>query len=256
MIRGLFCLLAFVATAVATTSARAESVVLGLSQDQVAITATFDGSEILIFGAVKRDAPAPEEPLDVVIAISGPSETVTVRKKDRRFGIWVNTEAVEIDVAPSFYAVASTRPLIQALSFTEDLRHQISLERAIRAVGASEETEDVPAYLQALKRINMDQDRYVISEGSVALDQETLFRTALKLPSNLTEGEYKTRIFLTRAGEVIDLYETSIDVRKVGLERWLFSMSRQQPLLYGCMSLVIAVAAGWAASAIFGMLRR
>lgn len=110
-------------------AARGESVVLGLSHEQVAITATFDGSEILIFGAVKRDAPPPDVPLDVVIAISGPSEPMMVRKKDRRFGIWVNSEAVEIDVAPSFYAVATTRPLAQALSQTDDLRYRISLDR-------------------------------------------------------------------------------------------------------------------------------
>ena len=50
---------------------RAEEVVLGLSSDKVAITATFDGSEILIFGAVKREAPIPETTLDVVITVSG-----------------------------------------------------------------------------------------------------------------------------------------------------------------------------------------
>lgn len=236
--------------------ARAETVVLGLSQDQVAITATFDGSEILIFGAVKRDTPPPEAPLDVVIAISGPSEAVTVRKKARRFGIWVNNEAVVIDVAPSFYAVASTRPLDQALSHTEDLRHQVSLDHAIHTIGATEEADNVPAFLAALKRIGEAEGRYKIHEGSVAIDQNTLFRTAIALPANLVEGEYSTRIFLTRSGTVVDLYKTSIDVRKVGLERWLFVLSRQQPLLYGCMSLVIAIAAGWAASAAFALLRR
>ncbi|MCP4826207.1 MAG: hypothetical protein GY892_19155, partial [Shimia sp.] len=52
---------------------RAEEVVLGLSKDKVAITATFDGSEILIFGAVKRETPIlAEPPLQVVIAVSGP----------------------------------------------------------------------------------------------------------------------------------------------------------------------------------------
>lgn len=128
MIRPLLALL-ILGLSLAGGLARGETVVLGLSQDQVAITATFDGSEILVFGAVKRDAPAPPEPLDVVIAISGPSEPVIVRKKSRRFGIWVNTAAVEIDIAPSFYAVATTRPLAQALSQTEDLRHRISLDR-------------------------------------------------------------------------------------------------------------------------------
>ena len=36
-----------------------ETIVSGLSQNRVSITADFDGSEILIYGAVKRETPAP-----------------------------------------------------------------------------------------------------------------------------------------------------------------------------------------------------
>ena len=72
----------------------------------------------------------------------------------------------------------------------------------------------------------------------------------------LTEGDYKTRIFLTRGGDVISKYETSIFVRKVGMERWLFRMSRESAFLYGLMSLAIAIAAGWGASAVFSAFRR
>jgi hypothetical protein len=47
-----------------------------------------------------------------------------------------------------------------------------------------------------------------------------------------------------------------IDVRKVGLERWLYNLSREQSLVYGLLSLAIAIAAGWLASAAFAMIRR
>ena len=46
--RAVLCL----ALLLAPLAAWAEEVVLGLSQDEVAITATFDGSTLLIFGAV------------------------------------------------------------------------------------------------------------------------------------------------------------------------------------------------------------
>ena len=44
---------------ISASSAIAESVVIGMDKEKVAITATFDGSQILLFGAVKRDKPAP-----------------------------------------------------------------------------------------------------------------------------------------------------------------------------------------------------
>ena len=111
-------------------------------------------------------------------------------------------------------------------------------------------------FADAVVRIRERSGLYKIVEDSVAVDQQTLFRTAIDMPANLTEGEYSTRIFLTREGRVVSVYETTIDVRKVGLERWLYNMSREQPLIYGLMSLAIAIAAGWGASAAFRMLRQ
>ncbi|MDV4143264.1 TIGR02186 family protein [Shimia sp. FJ5] len=235
----------------------AEEVVLGLSKKNVSITANFDGSEILIFGAVKRETPIIEDPpLDVVIAVSGPLQPLTVRRKEKRFGIWVNTESVEIDAAPSFYAVATSAPFREALTDVEDLRHKVSIPRAIRSVGAPYNVQDSAAFTRAVIRIRTENGNYQLRENAVSLDQQTLFRTSIDLPANLTEGDYETRIFLTREGQVVSKFETVIGVRKVGLERWLYTLSRQQPLLYGLLSLFIAVTAGWGASTLFRILRQ
>ncbi|MFK7765157.1 MAG: TIGR02186 family protein [Roseobacter sp.] len=234
----------------------AEEVVLGMSKDTVSINTSFDGSEILIFGAVKREAPIVYDPrLQVIITVAGPQEPFTVRRKEKRFGIWVNTEAVEIDHAPTFYAVSTSTVLGLALSETEDLRHKVSIPRAIRSVGAPDTIADATKFTEALIRIKSDSNQYQLNEGTVSIDAQTLFRTSIELPAALTEGNYETRIFLTRGGAVVSEYETSIYVRKVGLERWLYTMSRENALLYGLMSLAIAIAAGWGASAIFRLLR-
>jgi len=235
---------------------QAEEVVAGLSQNRIAITANFDGSEILIFGAVKREDPIPTtEQLEVIVAVVGPSEPITVRRKDRRLGIWVNTDAVEVDAAPSFYAVATTGPLVDILRDTEDLRHHVSIPRAIRSVGAPQTISDAEAFTDALIRIRTKNGLYQQLENQVKLSEDTLFRTSIALPANLTEGAYKTRIFLTRNGSVIDAYETVIDVQKVGLERWIYNLAHERPLIYGIFSLFIAIVAGWSASAVFRYIR-
>lgn len=235
--------------------AKAEEIVLGLSRDEVAITATFEGSEILIFGAIKRDAPvATEGDLGVIITVAGPDQPVTVRKKDRRLGIWVNTESVEVDVAPTFYAVATNRPLPEILTAAEDLNTRISTQRAVRSVGAS--ADSAQNFTDALIRIRGDQGLYQTIPEGVSVAEESLFRALIPLPANLTEGDYKAEIYLTRNKQIIDLYTTTIPVKKVGLERWLYNLAHHQPFLYGLMSLSIAIAAGWGASAAFSMFRR
>lgn len=237
--------------------AKAEEVVAGLSQNRVSITANFDGSEILIFGAVKREAPIPRDEgrLEVLITVAGPSVPVMVRRKEKKLGIWVNTDAVEVDSAPSFYKVATSGPFREVLKDVEDLRHKISIERAIRSVGAPMNVSDAPSFTDALIRIRKREYLYLEQPNTVIFKEQTLFRTSVALPANLTEGDYTTRIFLTRDGLVVDEYKTTIHVNKVGLERFLYNLAHDRPLVYGLLSLAIAIAAGWAASAIFRYLR-
>ena len=236
-------------------AAYGEEVVLGMSQDEVAITATFDGSEILVFGAIKRETEISPIPLQVIVAVSGPSKPLMVRRKERKFGIWVNTDRAQVDAAPSFYAIATSAPWDHVVSDEQDALHKISINRAIKFVKTPNLVKDAQSFRDAVIRIRKENGLYQLRENTVAIDQQTLFRTSIEMPANLTEGDYSTRIFLTREGQVVSDFETSINVRKVGIERFLFNLSRQSPLVYGLMSLAIAIFAGWSASAVFQVIR-
>ncbi len=242
----------------AALPARAETVLAGLSQSTVALTATFGGSEILVFGAIRRDAPVPPEapPLQVIVTVEGPPQRLSVWRKGHRHIIWMNVEEVRVARAPSFYAVASTVPLPAALSATEDLRHSVSIPRAIRSFGTMAMAEDAPRFVEALIRLRTEDGLYVYAPDTVELTDETLFRSTVALPANLVAGSYRARVLLTRGGTVLDVHEASIDVRKAGVDLWLFTLSRNNPVAYGLLAVALAVAAGWGASAAFGLLRR
>lgn len=242
---------------VASFARAEETIVAGMSQNRVSITADFDGSEILIYGAVRRESPAPTDqgPMEVIVTVEGPSTPVAVRRKARVAGIWVNTDSVRVDSAPSFYAVATTGPLSHILSDTDNLRYGITIERVIRAVGITAEADRADEFLDGLMRVRTAEGRYRILQGKVELTEETLFRTDVILPSNLTEGEYKVRLFLLRDQRVIASQERVIGVRKEGLERFIFNLAQTRPLVYGLISLALAGLAGWGASAAFRFVR-
>lgn len=236
--------------------AQTQDVIGEVSQNRIGITANFDGSEILIFGAISREAPRnPDEKLDIIITVSGPSTPVLVRKKDRVLGIWVNNAAVEVDAAPSLYKIVTSAPLKEILSDTEDLRHKITIPRAIRSVDAPRDIANASEFTEALIRIRKDNGLFVIQEGAITIKDETLFRAQIALPSNLVEGDYTARMLLVSDRKVLATYETAIDVRKVGLERFIYRLAHDQPMIYGIFSLVIAIAAGWGASAVFRYIR-
>ncbi|SFJ33679.1 TIGR02186 family protein [Celeribacter neptunius] len=244
-------LLALIALLLLPLSAQAEQVVAALSQTRVSVNANFDGSEILVFGAIKRDKPAPEgEPLDVIITVAGPERVETIRRKDRRFGIWINVEAEVIGHTPTFYTVATTRPLDDVLPRLTDALWKITADNRILPGLRGTPARD------ALIRIRHKDDLYRTREGEVSLVQDTLFDTAIALPANIVEGAYTTRIFLLRGGEVIDSYGTSINVQKVGIERWLYMLAYDNALIYGLLALAVAGLSGWGASALFRLIRR
>ena len=258
MRRALALLVFLLAAAVAAPVAAQETIIASMNQNRVSITADFDGSEIFIFGAVARDAPIPEDagPLQVVIMVTGPVRPLIVRKKERRWGIWVNTESVRVDAAPSLYTIATTGELTEILSATDRLRYGIGLDRLVRTVGEANGTNDVPAFNEAVVRIRQKSGLYAEIDGHVDLEQETLFSTAIALPSDLVEGDYTVRILLARDRVALGVVDSVIAVRKAGIGRWIYIMAHEQPLLYGILSLLVALAAGWAASEAFRLLRR
>ncbi|PZX11627.1 uncharacterized protein (TIGR02186 family) [Celeribacter halophilus] len=244
-------LIALVAFTFLPLMAQAEQVVAALSQTRVAVNANFDGSEILVYGAIKREDAIPEnDPLDVIITVAGPEHVETIRRKDRRFGIWINVEAQVVGHTPTFYTVASTRALHDILPPLTDSLWKITADKRILPG-----MRGLPAR-EALIRLRKDADLYRTREGEVDLIQDTLFNTSIALPSNIDEGVYTTRIFLVRGGQVIDSYGTSINVQKVGIERWLYNLAYDNALIYGIMALAIAGLFGWGASEAFRLLRR
>ena len=105
-------------------------------------------------------------------------------------------------------------------------------------------------------RLRRAQGTYFEIVGGVKVTDATLFETSVALPANLVEGDYRARIFLLRDKSVVDVFESSIEVRKVGLERWIYTMAQEQAALYGVLSIAVALAAGWLASAFFRMVFR
>jgi uncharacterized protein (TIGR02186 family) len=232
---------------------RAEEIVSGVSTSGVSITTNFNGTAIMVYGAAIREAPPPEDSLlDVIVTVEGPPTPLVIRKKERVAGIWLNRGALVVASAPSFYAVATTGDLDTTLSAAADAEYHITIPSTIEAFRGKADQGD---YLEALQRIRAATGQYKLAKNSVLLLRQALFRTDITLPANLVEGDYRVRIFLTRKGEVIDSQENVIAVEKAGLERWLYNLAMQQPLIYGVISLVLAMVAGWGASEAFRRLR-
>jgi uncharacterized protein (TIGR02186 family) len=251
-------LLRVVATAAAFAPAAsiAQPVIMDLSEHTVAITANFDGSDILLFGSTQGES-------DVIAIVRGPQSNRIVRRKERKMGIWVNGDAVQFDEVPSFYAVAATRPpaellpegMLQSyaigagyLALTASLQKNGQQENSARtAIDAATQTTYRTALVRNMQRLNLyNEDVFPIKVLG-----NSLFRVSLHFPTNVPVGSYDVQILLVRDGQVVSTGKTHMQVGKSGIEAGIYDFAHRYPPAYGLVAILIAVLAGWLASAVF-----
>ena len=245
-------LLFFLIMSTATTQAN-DSVIGGLSARNVSINTTFTGSNILVFGTIKRSNNEKIIPSDIIVEVLGPEITITVRKKKKIFGIWINSDPIKIYNSPSFYSILATNKLDDILNKNERSSAKIG-----RAQFFDSNNSD-PNYIDAVKaqmRIKNKEGSYIFNNPPISLKENSLFSASITLPANLTEGDYKIKIYLIQSGKVTNSYADIIQVRKVGLEKWLYKTAHNQPLFYSVFSIILALFSGWGASAIFRRIQQ
>ena len=84
-----------------------------ISARRVDIRYTFTGAQLLLFGAiVYPGGRPPTKPADIVVVLRGPVQPILLREK-QKVGrlIWMNADSSRFRSAPSYYAVASSRPI-------------------------------------------------------------------------------------------------------------------------------------------------
>lgn len=228
-------------------AARAEDLVSGLSQDSIEITSNYTGSTIVVFGAIER--PISNAPRDIVVVVRGPETTLTVRRKDRIAGIWINRDRAEFSGMPAYYFIASTRPVKDIASSGMRTRLGIGLD-VLRASSVHAHHDPAP-FRDALVRWQIKSHLYAEIPGGVQYLSDTLFRAQVPVPANVARGDYTAQVFLFRNGYVISAQSTPFSISNFGLERQLFNFAHDRPLAYGVFAVAAAMLLGWVSSFVF-----
>jgi uncharacterized protein (TIGR02186 family) len=222
-------------------AARAEGLVADLTSHLIAITTGFAGASVVLFGAT-------DGPGDVIVAVRGPEREMTVRRKSRVAGIWINTQQVTFANLPSFYAVAASRPVADILSPAAAAFYRLGIANLKPVAATPAPSVVVDAFRIALERTQQEAGLFVDRMGKVDFLGERLFRTTITFPSNVPTGTYLVEVFLVRDKDIVSGQTTPLVVSKVGVDASVFEFSTRQPGFYGAIAVLTAVVAGWLAS--------
>jgi uncharacterized protein (TIGR02186 family) len=240
-----FALLATVLAVLAARPAPAQSLVADLADHLVAITAGFTGTDVVLFGAT-------DGPGDVVVVVSGPARPLVVRRKGRFFGVWLNRQQMEFDEVPSFYAIASTKPIDDILPAALLDRYQLGLDHLkLLPPNPEAQRDDLPEFRQALVRNKQREGLYITDAAKVTFLAERLFRTKISFPANVATGTYQALVYLVRDNQVVSAQSTPLLISKIGVGAEVYDFAHGLSMAYGFISVMIAVMAGYLASLAF-----
>jgi uncharacterized protein (TIGR02186 family) len=251
-----FAFLAFAASASAQQPGEVlNELPAAVAEDQISISSDYRGSYITVFG-VNPDRFGRG---DIVVVLRGPNESAVVMRKRRVMGLLMNGDPVEFAQAPSFFAVLSSRPLREIANAESIWRYQLDPAASAQLASAIPDGADPSAYRRALVRLRYAQGLYQSYDGRIrpgergglTMYQRGLFRAVVRLPANAPIAQYNADTYLFRDGRLISSQRIPITISRVGIERRIHDLATNFPWIYGVLTVLLALAAGWAAALLF-----
>ena len=244
------------AAALPATSAAAERLIVSVSNHRVTVTPNYSGEELVLFGSVEKDAdtPASRASYDLVVTIIGPRADMVTRRKERRFGIWINADYRQFLQVPSYLAVFANRPLDDIAAAEVQRRQQLGLNNMILTQRVGPDYADVvpnDPFRSAFVRLRRESGLYREDTSAVTFLTPTLFRTGIPLPAAVPIGTYEVEIKLFSNGMFIAKTESAFEIVKVGFEQFVATNARQNGFIYGLITTAMALMSGWMASIVF-----
>jgi uncharacterized protein (TIGR02186 family) len=237
------------------TASSRETMEIGTSTSEIAITSDFAGADLTIFGALGNT----DQLLlaigqyDIVVVLEGPRENATVRKKERVFGIWVNTRSMTFERVPQAYSLSSTRAVDSITAPLALNDHGIGMNHIpLTPIGfVGNNASNLTEFRDAFRRLQQSSGLYESDPSGVRFVSSSLFKATLRLPADVPNGVHTVRAYLFKSGKFLTEKSLPLRVIKTGIEQTITDAAHERPIAYGCLSVLLAVLTGWTASFIF-----
>jgi uncharacterized protein (TIGR02186 family) len=223
-----------------------------VSARNVQIRYSFTGAQLLLFGAVVYPgARPPTHGADIVVVLRGPEQPILVREKHKIAGIWMNADSNRFRSAPSFYAVASSKPISSLVDERTAAVYELGLHNLQLSPGSGALPQKERRFEAGLLDLRRRTGLYSENPHGVEITGGVLYRATITIPSQVPVGTYTAETFLVDDGRVLAAATRDIAIDKSGFERFVALAARRHGLYYGLSAVGMSLALGWAAAAAF-----
>lgn len=226
-----------------------------VSQHEIQVRQGFTGAELLLFGAILNpEGTRAGRDYDIVVVLKGPTQSIVLREKQKVAGMWINADSTEFRSAPSFFAVASSRPIEKIVDDKTAAIYELGLPwlqlSPIGAIDPQEQTRFASGLVDLMTRSGL----YDQAENAVTVKEQVLYQARISLPSHVQTGAYTAETFAIARGRVVASAISRVEVRKLGFEGAVARFADEQSFLYGLLAVAISVFMGWIAGRLFALV--
>ena len=225
-----------------------------VSQRDIEIQYSFTGANLLLFGAILYPGgrlPDDDKPTDIVVVVKGPVQSILVREKQKLAGLmWVNASRLRYRSAPSFYAIASSKPIARMLDARTRAIYELGLSSLQLSPASSAPLQEQDRFARGLVELKTRTGLYLEAPGAVEITDGVLYRARVTIPARVPVGRFTAETFLIRDGRVLAAATRDIEIRKSGFERFVARSAERQSVLYGLAAVALSVLFGWGAGVV------
>ena len=223
-----------------------------VSARSIEIRYSFNGAQLLLFGAILYPGGrAPTKPLDIAVVVKGPVEPILVREKQKIAGIWMNADSHRFRSAPSFYAIASSRPVRDLVDERTAAIYELGLRDLQLSPGGGAQPDKERRFEAGLLDLRKRQRLYAEDPKGVEISAHVLYRARINIPSQVPVGTYTAETFLIDNGRVVAAATREIEIGKSGFERFIAVAAQRHAFLYGLAAVLLSLGLGWFAAWLF-----
>lgn len=237
------------------SAARDPILVPEVSQHEIQVRQGFKGTELLLFGAILTpEGSRAGQDYDIVVVLKGPTNAIILREKQRVAGIWVNAESTEFRSAPSFFAVASSRPIRKIVDDKTAAIYELGLPWLQLSPIGDYEPEEQTRYSAGLVDLMKRERLYTENASGVKVSEQVLYQARIALPSSVQTGSYTAETFAINKGRVVASAISRVEVKKLGFERAVAQFAQYNGFLYGLLTVLISIGMGFMAGRLFALI--
>lgn len=225
--------------------------------DDIKIDLFYHGSTVTISGELDTGTDGDTDPIDLVVKIASPDGHQALRKKGKVWGLlWMTVGNLKFEQVPHLYLLRSTSKLEDVLDPEEMEKNEIgypALKRRIEIAPVLNEDERTTWFNEFVK-FKEDSKLYTSSIGKISANLQNghlEYHILTVWPYQAPPGDYLATVYAIKNKRVIDKNETKIHVEQVGVVKALAEMAKTNAALYGLISIIVALTAGFGVSLLF-----